>query len=61
MIMPQAVGGMSQLRDDCPRQLAVCHNYLPSIELIEAAENGLPRSFMMPRKASSAEISRSER
>jgi hypothetical protein len=23
--------------------LAVCYNYLPSIELIEAAENGWPR------------------
>jgi hypothetical protein len=40
--------------------LGVCRNYLPSIELIAAAENGLPRSFMMPRDASSAEISRSD-
>jgi hypothetical protein len=32
-----------------------------SIDEIDAAENGLPRSFMMPRKASSAEISRSDR
>jgi hypothetical protein len=31
-----------------------------SIEEIEAAENGLPRSFMMPRRASSAEISLSD-
>jgi hypothetical protein len=29
--------------------------YLTSIELIDAAENGFPRSFMMPRWASSAE------
>jgi hypothetical protein len=35
--------------------------YLASIELIEAAENGAPRSLRCPRAASSAEISRSER
>jgi hypothetical protein len=34
--------------------------YLLSIELIEAAENDLPRSFMIPRAASSAEISLSD-
>jgi hypothetical protein len=32
-----------------------------NMEAIDAAENGLPRSFMMPRCASSAEISRSDR
>ena len=31
--------------------------YLLSIELMDAAENGRPRSFMMARAASSAEIS----
>ncbi len=35
--------------------LGVCRNYLPKIELKDAAENGLPRSFMMPRDASSAD------
>jgi len=34
--------------------------YLLSIELMDAAENGLPRSFMNPRAASSAETSRSD-
>jgi hypothetical protein len=34
--------------------------YLLSIELIEAAENDLPRLFMIPRAASSAEISVSD-
>jgi hypothetical protein len=41
MIAPQAV------------ILAVCHNYLMSIALMDAVENGTPRSFMMPRCASS--------
>jgi hypothetical protein len=36
-------------------------NFRTSIELIEAAENGFPRSFMMPRCASSAEMSRRDR
>jgi hypothetical protein len=34
------------------------HRYLASIELIEAAENSWPRSFMSPRCASSAVISK---
>jgi hypothetical protein len=51
---PKTTSFRSQDRQSAPRR------YLASIELIDAAEKGLPRSFMIPRWASSAEMSRSD-